>query len=237
MIFRVKNRKGNASLTAHMRRMDGWFLSRATRPISHRVGPSVGPSHFTFFAFSSSLKVEKFRYEYFMVVSAPAPIITAPAQLVNATAQPPATGVVVYTALFFKKETKIHEALWRPYLPSNQLSNWIQTPARCFPCTVVASSQLFNILISGTNHSSGRVWRNGERSYPTQCSLSETDSIGGMRKTVVTHRRLHRVRCHFPRHGRRRYRRRRRYVVVVIVVVVVFVVIHMQTINHELWRG
>ena len=35
-----------------------------------------------------------------MVVSAPALIITAPAQLITAPTQLPATGVVVYTALF-----------------------------------------------------------------------------------------------------------------------------------------
>ena len=39
-----------------------------------------------------------------MVVYAPAQIISAPAQLITAPAQPPATGAVVYTALFeFKK--------------------------------------------------------------------------------------------------------------------------------------
>ena len=55
----------------------------------------------------SYLKVEKFRYEYFMDVSAPAQIITAPAQiitaptqLITAPAQPPATGAAMYTALF-----------------------------------------------------------------------------------------------------------------------------------------
>ena len=36
-----------------------------------------------------------------MVVHAPALISSAPAQLITAPAQPPATGVVVYTALFF----------------------------------------------------------------------------------------------------------------------------------------
>ena len=35
-----------------------------------------------------------------MVINAPAQIITAPAQLITAPAQPPATGVVGYTALF-----------------------------------------------------------------------------------------------------------------------------------------
>ena len=35
-----------------------------------------------------------------MVVYAPAKIISAPAQLITAPAQPPATGAVVYTALF-----------------------------------------------------------------------------------------------------------------------------------------
>ena len=37
-----------------------------------------------------------------MDISAPAQLITAPAQLITAPAQPPATGAVVYTALFFK---------------------------------------------------------------------------------------------------------------------------------------
>ena len=36
-----------------------------------------------------------------MVVYAPAQIISAPAQLITAPAQPPATGAVVYTALFY----------------------------------------------------------------------------------------------------------------------------------------
>ena len=79
------------------------------QPLSHCVGrsirlsvrwsdcPSVGPSHLTFFAFLSSLKVEKFRYEYFMDVIAPAQIITAPTP-------PLATGVAVYTAMFFVAE-------------------------------------------------------------------------------------------------------------------------------------
>ena len=35
------------------------------------------------------------------IVTAPAQLITAPAQLITAPAQPPATGAVVYTALFF----------------------------------------------------------------------------------------------------------------------------------------
>ena len=35
-----------------------------------------------------------------MIVYAPAQIISAPAQLITAPAQPPATGAVVYTALF-----------------------------------------------------------------------------------------------------------------------------------------
>ena len=37
---------------------------------------------------------------YPMIVYAPAQIISAPAQLITAPAQPPATGAVVYTALF-----------------------------------------------------------------------------------------------------------------------------------------
>ena len=64
------------------------------------VRPSVRPSHFTFFAYLSYLKVEKFKYEYFMDINAPAQINTAPAQLITAPAQPPATGAVVCTALF-----------------------------------------------------------------------------------------------------------------------------------------
>ena len=34
------------------------------------------------------------------IITAPAQLITAPAQLITAPAQPPATGAVVYTALF-----------------------------------------------------------------------------------------------------------------------------------------
>ena len=34
------------------------------------------------------------------IISAPAQLITAPTQLITAPAQPPATGAVVYTALF-----------------------------------------------------------------------------------------------------------------------------------------
>ena len=34
------------------------------------------------------------------IISAPAQLISAPAQLITAPAQPPATGAVVYTALF-----------------------------------------------------------------------------------------------------------------------------------------
>ena len=95
------------------------FLSRARellvtvsvgRSVRPSVGPSVGRSHFTFFALLSYLKVEKFRYEYFIDINAPAQIITAPAQYntapaqhKTAPAQPPATGVVVYTALLPSK--------------------------------------------------------------------------------------------------------------------------------------
>ena len=93
---------------------------KVTVLIHWSVGPSVSPlvsrsvcrSHVTFFAFLSCLKVEKFRYEYFMValtqiIPAPAQLITAtaqhitaPAQLIATPAQPPVTGVAVYTALF-----------------------------------------------------------------------------------------------------------------------------------------
>ena len=82
------------------------FFVAGTRPISHRVGRSVGlsvgPSHFALFAFLSRLKVEKFRYEYFMRVNFPAQIITALAQLITAPAQPATTELVVNTALFWK---------------------------------------------------------------------------------------------------------------------------------------
>ena len=85
-----------------------------TRPISHRVGRSVGrsvcrsvglsvgPSHFAFFAFLGILRVGKFVSEYApaQIITAPVQIITAPAQIITAPAQPPATGAVVYTALF-----------------------------------------------------------------------------------------------------------------------------------------
>ena len=43
------------------------------------VGRSIGPA-LLFLAFLSDLKVEKFRYEYFMDINAPAQIIIAPAQ-------------------------------------------------------------------------------------------------------------------------------------------------------------
>ena len=94
------------------------FLSRATRPVSHRFGlsvrpsvrpfvrpslrPFVGPSHFTFFAFLGILRVGKFVFKFApaQIMTAPAQIITAPAQIITAPAQPPATGAVVYTALF-----------------------------------------------------------------------------------------------------------------------------------------
>ena len=100
------------------------FLLRATQPISHRVswlvgrsvGQSVGPSHFAFFAFLGILRAGKFVFEHApaqintapaqiitaptQIITAPAQIIIAPAQLIMAPAQPPATKVVVYTALF-----------------------------------------------------------------------------------------------------------------------------------------
>ena len=79
--------------------------SRAPRPISHRIGPSVilcvRPSHFAFFAIVGILRVGKFEFEHVpaQIITAPAQGITAPAQLTTASGQPPATGVVVYTAL------------------------------------------------------------------------------------------------------------------------------------------
>ena len=83
------------------------------------VGPSIGPSVplCFFFAFLSSLKVEKFRFEYFMdadaiaqIIAAPAQLNTAPAQLNTAPPQPPATGVVVYTALLIRNCSKTSKA-------------------------------------------------------------------------------------------------------------------------------
>ena len=78
-----------------------WIISHCVgRSVRWFVGPSIGPSvTLYFFAFLSSLKVEEFRCEYFMDVSAPAQFIAAPAQLSTAPTQPPATEVVVYTAL------------------------------------------------------------------------------------------------------------------------------------------
>ena len=79
------------------------FLSRATRPISHRVGwsvrrsvrRSVGLSHFAFLAFLGILRVGNFVFEHApaQINTAPAQIIIAPAQLIAAPAQTPATVV------------------------------------------------------------------------------------------------------------------------------------------------
>ena len=68
-----------------------------TRLISHRVGRSIGWSvgrsvTLFFIAFLGILRVGKFIFEH------------APAQIITAPAQPPATGVVVYTPLFKKKD-------------------------------------------------------------------------------------------------------------------------------------
>ena len=63
---------------------------------------SVRPSHLAFFAFLDNLRVGKFVFEHApaKIITAPAQSITAPAQIIIAPAQPPATGAVVYTALF-----------------------------------------------------------------------------------------------------------------------------------------
>ena len=63
---------------------------------------SVGLSHFTSFAFMGILRVGKFVFEHApaQITTDPAQLITAPAKLITAPAQPPAIGVVVYTALF-----------------------------------------------------------------------------------------------------------------------------------------
>ena len=83
------------------------FLSRAPRPKSHRVGPSVTlcvrrHTLLFFFAFLSILRVGKFVFEHApaQIITAPTQSITAPAQITTAPAQLPATGVVVYMALF-----------------------------------------------------------------------------------------------------------------------------------------
>ena len=72
------------------------------RSVGPSVRPSVGLSHFAFFAFLGILRVGIFVFEHApaQINTAPAQIITAPAQLITAPAQPPATEVVVYTALF-----------------------------------------------------------------------------------------------------------------------------------------
>ena len=73
----------------------GWLIGRS-------AGQSVSPSHFAFFAFLGILRAGKFVFEHApaQINTAPAQIIIAPAQLIMAPAQPPATKVVVYTALF-----------------------------------------------------------------------------------------------------------------------------------------
>ena len=80
----------------------GWSVGRS-------VGQFVGPSHFACLAFLGILRAGKFVFEHApaqintapaQIITAPAQIITAPAQLIMAPAQPPATKVVVYTALF-----------------------------------------------------------------------------------------------------------------------------------------
>ena len=80
--------------------------------VGRSVGRSVGPSvchTLLFFAFLGILRVRKFEFEHApaqiitapaQIITAPAQIITAPAQIITAPAQPPATGAVVYTALF-----------------------------------------------------------------------------------------------------------------------------------------
>ena len=52
--------------------------------VNRSVRPFVGPSYFTFFAFLGYLEEDKFSYEYFMDINAPAQFITAPAQLITA---------------------------------------------------------------------------------------------------------------------------------------------------------
>ena len=47
------------------------------------------------------------------IISAPAQLISAPAQLITAPAQLPATGAVVYTALFIYSSLKIPSNMFR----------------------------------------------------------------------------------------------------------------------------
>ena len=72
---------------------------RSVRP---SIRPSVRPSHFALFAFLGTLRVGKFISEHApaQTITAPAQIIIAPAHIITASAQQPATGAVVYTALF-----------------------------------------------------------------------------------------------------------------------------------------
>ena len=109
--------KGRVRVTMSIGTLD--IFVAGTRPISHRVGrsvgrsvclsvgPSVGLSHFAFFAFLGVLRLGEFVFEHApaQIITAPAQIIIAPAQIVTAPAQPPATGAVVYTALFIHSET------------------------------------------------------------------------------------------------------------------------------------
>ena len=64
------------------------------RSVRRSVGRSVTPYFFCIFELFEG------RSEYFMGVNAPVQVSTAPALLITAPAQPPATGAVVYTALF-----------------------------------------------------------------------------------------------------------------------------------------
>ena len=117
-------------------------MSRATRPISHCVGLSVCLSvgrsvlsHFAFFAFLSCLKVEKFRYEYFIDVYAPAQIITAPAQ-------PPATGVAVYTALFYVSfDPELHFTI----MYSNEICFYDEGCGTNPPCSIIKMLSILSL--------------------------------------------------------------------------------------------
>ena len=64
--------------------------------------PSVGVSHFAFLGNSTAGKFI-FKHAPAQIITAPAHLITAPPKLISAPAQLPATGVVVYTALFRSK--------------------------------------------------------------------------------------------------------------------------------------
>ena len=103
------------------------------RPISHRVGRSVGPS--VTLCFFCILGQFKFVFEH-----APAQIITAPAQIITAPAQPPTTGAVVYTALFFFSFGLSKNLAWFLHLPSSHFHTPLFLPPQNLCVTLFSAS-------------------------------------------------------------------------------------------------